>query len=307
MTPGTHPPNSEIAVVSVPTALGLSPNPKRPDRPRGTWRAPHALGAAGLLSKLDVHGVATVTVPPYRPERDPATGIRNREGLVVQTRELAERVGQVLDRGERALVLGGDCSVLIGAALALRRRGRFGLVFLDGHLDYRHLGNSERLSAAAGEDLAIVTGRGLDDHANIDSLRPYVRDRDVVALGEREHDPATADIRSTESFVLDLDEVQSLGVLAAARAALERMSAGPDGYWVHLDLDVLDNAVMPAVDSPQPGGLPPDQLVLLLRELLASDLACGVDVTIYDPELDPDGSCGALVTDVLAKALGTGL
>jgi arginase len=83
------------------------------------------------------------------------------------------------------------------------------------------------------------------------------------------------------------------------------VSAGPDGYWVHLDLDVLDNAVMPAVDSPQPGGLPPDQLVLLLRELLATDLAYGMDVTIYDPELDPDGSCAALVTEVLEKALQT--
>lgn len=106
--------------------------------------------------------------------------------------------------------------------------------------------------------------------------------------------------------MLDLDEMQSLGASAVARAALEHVSAGPDGYWVHLDLDVLDNAVMPAVDSPQPGGLPPDQLVLLLGELLASDLAYGVDVTIYDPELDPDGSCGALVTDTLEKALGTG-
>jgi len=304
--PGTHPSNSATAVISVPTALGLSPNPQRPDRPRGTWRAPGTLAGAGLLRELDMHNAATVAVPPYRPEQDPATGIRNRKGLVVQTRELAALVGDVLDHGQRALVLGGDCSVLIGAALALRRRGRFGLVFLDGHLDYQHLGNSERLSAAAGEDLAIVTGRGLDDHANIDSLRPYLRDRDVVALGEREHDPATADIRSTESFVLDLDEIQSLGASAVAHVALEHVSAAPDGYWVHLDLDVLDNAVMPAVDSPQPGGLPPDQLVLLLRGLLASNLACGVDVTIYDPELDPDGRCGALVTDVLEKALGTG-
>jgi arginase len=36
----------------------------------------------------------------------------------------------------------------------------FGLAFIDGHSDFRHLGNSEFVGSAAGEDLAIVTGRG---------------------------------------------------------------------------------------------------------------------------------------------------
>jgi len=31
-------------------------------------------------------------------------------------------------------------------------------------------------------------------------------------------------------------------------------SDGPESYWIHVDADVLDDAVMPAVDYRQPGG-----------------------------------------------------
>jgi arginase len=44
--------------------------------------------------------------------------------------------------------------------LVLRRIGRCGLAFIDGHSDLRHVGNSAGVGAAPGEDLALVTGRG---------------------------------------------------------------------------------------------------------------------------------------------------
>lgn len=75
-----------------------------------------------------------------------------------------------------------------------------------------------------------------------------------------------------------------------------------DGFWVHLDADVLDPAVMPAVDSPDDGGLLPEELGPLLRVLVRSPRRVGLDVTVYDPDLDPDGTAGALLTDLLVAA-----
>lgn len=75
-----------------------------------------------------------------------------------------------------------------------------------------------------------------------------------------------------------------------------------DGFWVHLDADVLDPAVMPAVDSPDGGGLLPEELGPLLRVLVRSPRRVGLDVTVYDPDLDPDGTAGALLTDLLVAA-----
>ena len=78
---------------------------------------------------------------------------------------LADRIGAIIDAGEFPVVLGGDCSILLGSALAMHRLGeavggRIGLVFVDGHSDFRHPGNASYVGAAAGEDLALVTGRG---------------------------------------------------------------------------------------------------------------------------------------------------
>jgi arginase len=241
--------------------------------------------------------------PPYSEKWDGRT-VRNASAIARFSRELANRVEKLLDKGHFPLVMGGDCSILLGNMLALRKRGRFGLAFLDGHLDFRHTGNSEAVGAAAGEDLALVTGRGGEDLTNPDGLKPLVREEDVVALGERENDPETRDVLDTEITVLDLAAVRKVGVAEASRRAVERFEGNKlDGFWIHLDADVLDDEVMPAVDSPQPGGLSRNELIEMLKVLLASRLAAGMEVTIFDPDLDPDGSIASAFTDDLVAAL----
>jgi arginase len=242
--------------------------------------------------------------PPYSEEWDGKT-VRNASAIARFSRDLAARVGELLDKRRFPLVMGGDCSILLGNMLALRKRGRFGLAFLDGHLDFRHPGNSEAVGAAAGEDLALVTGRGGEDLTNLEGLKPLVREEDVVALGERENDPETRDVLNTEIAVLDLARVRKVGVAEAARRAVERFERPElDGFWIHLDADVLDDEVMPAVDSPQPDGLSRNELIEVLKVMLASRLAAGMEVTIFDPELDPDGAIASAFADDLVAALG---
>lgn len=77
---------------------------------------------------------------------------------------------------------------------------------------------------------------------------------------------------------------------------------GLDGFWVHLDADVLDIEVMPAVDAPDPGGLDHAELVELLRPLLADERCVGFHLTIFDPDLDQDGSLAAALTDTVLAA-----
>ena len=77
--------------------------------------------------------------------------------------------------------------------------------------------------------------------------------------------------------------------------------AGLDGYWVHLDVDILDPGVMPAVDSPDPGGLSAAELTGLLAAL--APRAVGAQVTVFDPDLDPEGSHARLLTDILVTGL----
>jgi arginase len=76
-----------------------------------------------------------------------------------------------------------------------------------------------------------------------------------------------------------------------------------DGFWIHVDADCLDDAVMPAVDFRLPGGLTLDELRTVLNTALASGRAVGFEITIYNPALDPDGRAGQSLAALLAGVL----
>lgn len=72
-------------------------------------------------------------------------------------------------------------------------------------------------------------------------------------------------------------------------------------FWLHVDLDVIDGALLPAVDSPGSPGLDFDQLAELLQPLVASSECLGCDVTIFDPELDPAGTYATRIVAMLGE------
>ena len=154
-------------------------------------------------------------------------------------------------------------------------------------------------------DLAVVTGREPAALADIDGRRPLVREEDVAVFGFRDAESAVAygspDVRQTGIHVFDLSEVRRLGAAAAARQGLAVLEAsGVEGFWVHLDADVLNDEVMPAVDYRMPDGLWPEELTEALSVVLASPLAVGMEVTIYNPTFD---NAERLAARALARAV----
>ena len=147
------------------------------------------------------------------------------------------------------------------------RGGRIGLVYVDAHSDFRHPGNATIVGAAAGEALALVTGRGQADLAAIDQRRPYVRDSDVVLLGLRPTDEYRMDLQAGGFAVRAVPDIRVHGASRTAQWAQTQL-AECLGFWVHLDVDVLDPSVMPAVDAPDPGGIAYPELEQLLRGLV---------------------------------------
>ena len=64
-----------------------------------------------------------------------------------------------------------------------------------------------------------------------------------------------------------------------------------------------DPELLPAVDRPEPDGLTRQELVELLAGLAAAELAVGMQVTSFDPDLDPDGRLARQLTDALVAGL----
>jgi arginase len=286
-----------LVVIEAPSNLGLKP--PRPGAEPGVRRLPEALAAAGLPGALRADWGGRIAPPAYSPEVDPQTNIRNGPAIARFSTKLAQAVGAAIDRNAFPLVLGGDCSILLGDLLALRRRGRYGLFFLDGHADFATPQTSPS-HGAAGMDLWLSTGRGPDGLANLDGLAPLVRDEDVVILGFRDEESLPETIAAHR-----VEKLRSNGIAETARREVARLAGnGVEGVWIHVDADVLDPSVMPAVDTPEPGGLMLSELTTLLGELLSSDLAAGMQVCIYDPDLDPSGEYARSLVQILAAAFG---
>ena len=284
------------AVLDAPSNLGLAP--PAPGREPGTRRMPEVLRWNGLRTRLGARDAGRVDPPPYRTEVHPC-GIRNATAIARYARALADTVESIVLRDELAVVLGGDCSILLGNLLGARRNVEsLGLVFLDGHSDFN---TPERSGThgAAGMDLALAVGTGPALLSALASDGPLVARESVAHLGLREEDPA---LRASGIPVLDLADIERAGPRAIAARVLERLDRHP-AFWIHVDADVLDDDIMPAVDSRVRGGLSYDALVGLLRPLLASSRALGVEFTIYDPDLDPDGTVGRAFTAALVEAL----
>jgi arginase len=286
-------------IIEVPSPLGL--------RPDGVQSAPGALRTAGLHARLGSADEVRVDVPPYCDVRDPETGVLNPQGVAEVAQSLAAAVDSALDGGRFPVVLGGDCSIVLGPMLALRRRGRYGLVYIDGHADFQHP-SDEPTGEVASLDLALVTGRGPGILTDLDGLRPLVRDEDVALVGYRvfgDNDHVLAEhVRDTAITVVDGPEVRAGGAASALGKALAGVTRpGVEGFWVHLDVDVLDDDLMPAVDYRHPGGLSWEEVAQILRGLLHADGARGLEVTIFNPRLDPGGNHARQLRDLITTVV----
>ena len=274
-----------VSIVLAPSNLGLSPVGSSQ---QGTWRAPQVLLQAGLAKALDSDEVISLERPSYQFEAQPGTRIRNGVSIRAFSLQVAEKVTDILRRGRFPVVIGGDCSILLGGLYGSRSAGGRGFVHVDGHSDFYHPGNydtTRRLGAVAGMDLALASGRGEDLLTSWPQIgKPLADDGDIVQIGQR--DGRLSGTRITQWTV---QRALADGIDVTSRAVLARLQARKlDKVWLHVDLDVLDDAVMPAVDSPGSPGFDYSQLSALIGALCASGRIAGADFAIYDPERDPD-------------------
>jgi arginase len=287
-----------LTIVAAPSTLGLVGN--------GVEALPGRLLDLGLADRIDAVRSVHVPVAAKTNIVDSETHVLNAHAIAEWSPHLADALGGVIDAGEFPVVLGGDCTIVLGSMLALRRRGRYGLLFIDGNADFFQP-LAEPNGEGASMDLAFVTGHGPALVTDLEGRRPIVRSDDAVAFGFRDHEDQRqfgSQPLPTELMAFDIHRVRHLGAEPAARLAVEHLTRpGLEGFFVHLDADVLDDAVMPAVDFRVPGGLTSEEVTTTLEMALASGKAVGMEVTIYNPELDSDGRAGRVLADILSDVL----
>jgi arginase len=293
-------PASKVAVFGVPTAAGAGAP--------GLERAPFALREAGLHELLRQAGLTVVNLSdlslfPYRddPEHPRA---RNAEVVACAIQAASDEMGRALREGF-TLVLGGDCTLVVGTLAGARAAlGRpVGLVYLDANADLNTPETSPS-GTLAGMALSLALGRGPWAVASAGGTAPAVAGEHVALVGFRALDPGERGPLGRLGLALPAAAVRQLGMRATALLALDGVDNDAGPVLVHWDVDLVDPAEMPAKQSLTPGpGLLWAEAEELLTQLVASPRVVALEVAELQPQKDPDGRCARRVAELVARAL----
>jgi arginase len=276
-------------------------------RSGGTETAPAVLRELGLTEALGARDEGDLAVRIRGEARDRATGIVASDDVLATTRAVRAAVAASLEAGARPFLIGGCCAELPGALAGARDNigAPLGLAHVDGHLD---LYDGETSTTGEAADMPIAVALGLGPAAWVEAAGGVTTIPERTALvGFRDREEAIADgMRLPEELVrvpllYGADELRERGVAAAAAEVAARLdAAGP--YWLHLDVDVLDELVFPATDYLQPNGLSWEELEAVLAPLVAGESLIGISLACYNPEKDPDLACGRRLVAALGAA-----
>ena len=289
-------------MIGVPTSAGA--------HHAGQELAPDALRAAGLPARLQAAGVRLTDAgnlpgSVFRPERGAAGG-RNLAAVASVAREVADAVAEVVAAGRLPLVLGGDCTITIGAVAGLLRQHQdAGLVYVDGDADLEVPGDGgSGIFDSMG--IAHMLGRGAPELAAIAGRVPLLEPARLAILGS---DPRETSDQGREFLAASGVSFQEAPAFiadpaGAAKRALAAVTAASGHVLVHFDVDVVDSADLPLGNFPHYGsGVQLEHAVTGLRVLREDPAFAGIVLTEVNPTHDPDGAELGRLADALVRAL----
>ncbi|HEY0248520.1 MAG TPA: arginase family protein [Gryllotalpicola sp.] len=215
------------------------------------------------------------------------TGV-NRYSSIHALAEQVEDAFRTFDAAETVITIGGDCGAdLVGVTAATRRFGtdELVLVWFDAHGDL-HTPATSPSGTFSGMVLRTILGEGAP---GLVPAEPRLSPAAVLHAGGRALDDAEVDyLQASGLRSFTVDELDTPDALVAAAAA-----TGASHVYVHVDLDVLDPAVIEGVSHPEPFGLSVEELTGAIRALRGRLELAGAAVTGFSPA-SPDAAAGDL-------------
>jgi arginase len=275
----------------------------------GCELAPAALRASGVVEALGAADDGDLGVRLIGRGRDSATGILGWPGVVEVTSAVRAKVHEVVAAGQLPVILGGCCTLLPGALAGARDSlGSVGMAHMDGHLDL-YDGQTSPTGEPADMPISVVCGHG-PEAWSVKVGAPVVAPDRIVLLGPRDREEAAA-LGSALPEQLGIGteltpaDLRSEGPAAVGRATRDRFEHSSLPYWVHVDVDVLDEREFPATDYLMPGGLALTELTEMLGQLTRSPGLIGFSLACYNPQKDAALRNAASLVELLREVLGS--
>ena len=215
------------------------------------------------------------------------------QALVALQNLAVEPIRENRARDRRILILSGNCGPAALSAVSALDPERTGVIWFDAHADF----NTPETSASGfldGMALSILTGRCWPALAARFAGFTPVPEAHVILIGAR-------DLDSAEASALTHSEITRIGPgLGGLEQAVEALSEKLASFYVHLDVDVLDESEGRANSYACAGGLSAQDLYAALDLLRRSGRIKAASITSYDPACDQAGTIRAIIDKAAA-------
>ncbi len=273
--------------------------------------------ASGTLRKLGITEVIRKHCRNFRDHGDVKLStisedagpknLRNFSHFIEDTRTVYGALSGWTESDDLTLCLGGECALIAGEMAAFKRRfnGTSGILWLDAHGDFNTPFTSPS-GFIGGMCLAMTCGRGPSLTDEIEELRPLVSEENIIHVGNRalDHDEAKA-IEESALGLYSASEVHKDGIQETAKIVAQELTEHCDWIVCHLDLDVIDPRIMPAVNFPTYGeALIIEDVVTMIKRLHNTDKLRAINVAAYNPMMDNyNYECGMKILRLLSNIL----
>jgi len=282
----------------------------------GVERGPARLRAAGLADSLAAAGVAAfdagdLPVSMFATTAAPS-GARNLPAVLEVADRVAVAVAAARADGDIAVLLGGDCTLVLGAVAGLRRqeraRGEVGVFYLDGDADLDTPQEGWGILDSCG--VAHLLGDGDPQLAALRPDGPLLDAASLVLFGYHLGQLSPGQRQRFAShglYGVPVSEMPPGTAGSRARQALARLR-DKRALLCHLDVDVIDYATFPLGDCPRyHGGLSLADTFDTLRITAGHPgLAC-LTLTEVNPDHDPTGELSQQLVSRWSAAIAAGL
>jgi arginase len=292
---------SDWVVIGVPSSAGA--------HHAGQERAPRALREAGLAERLRAAGeslddAGDLPGAAFAVDHDHPDG-RNLPAVVRVAREVADAVAGALDSGRLPLVIGGDCTITLGAIAGFRRRHLdVGLAYVDGDTDLGVPGSGSGILDSMG--VTHLLGGGAPDLAGLAGQIPLLDPARLAIIGSDPRETDDAGRRFLAERGVSFQEAPELiaDPAGAAARALSAIGAASGPVLVHFDVDLIDSGDLPLGNFPHYGsGVFLRDAVTCLQVLRRHPSFGGLVLTEVNPTHDADGSLLLRYIDAIVAVL----
>ena len=210
------------------------------------------------------------------------------------------------EQNQAFLVIGGDHSCALGTwggvINALQQPDKFGLIWLDAHMDAHTFATSPS-GNIHGMPLAALLGKADKKLVAMYPGSGFIKPENLILIGVRSYEHQEYDLLKQAGVKIDF--ARQIDRLAPVLIkAIDKLSLSCDLIGISIDLDFIDPGDAPGVETPAPGGIKAEELLEALSLINRHPKICGLEISEFNPEKDDNNKTLHLMKAIVEAYYG---